>query len=306
MIFDGRESGSWSVVRILAPAKVNLFLRILGRRPDGYHLLESLIVPVSFYDEILVQLQDSDDSAPGSARIIVTTDSDEAPGGPSNLAARAAALFMEATGRVRDTRIGIHKRIPVGSGLGGGSSDAAAVLLALNRMLGSPLKLTELSGLGARIGADLPFFIHGRPAMVAQTGEEVTGLDSFRRLFLVISWDGRGLSTQAVYSKVGVSLTMPESPITNHRFAGEPLPVDGLYRNDLEFAAEQVRPGILKMKRMLLDLGAQSALMTGSGSAFFGVCADLRAASRIAGRLREHGYWAAAVQTLAMSPAVVG
>ncbi len=287
--------------RMLAPAKVNLFLRIVGRRSDGYHLLDSLMVPISLHDQLHVRITRPCRS---EALVTVNSDSPDAPGGPENLVHRAATLFLQATHNPVAVDIDLRKHIPVGSGLGGGSSDAAAALLALNRLLGSPCELGQLAQLAVEVGADVPFFVYGRPARVGGIGEQVTPLRLGRSLSLVVCSDGSKLSTAQIYSLVDVSLTS-ERPATNIAPLVSGLqPVSEVLVNDLESAVAKVHPEVLSLKARLIKQGAQGALMTGSGSAVFGIWPDHRLARNAAMKLRQQGLWAEAVQTLDESPAV--
>jgi len=292
-----------STVRLLSPAKVNLSLRIVGRRPDGYHLIDSITVPISLYDELVVgtTLGATDSQNPA---VRMTSNADAAPGGPTNLAYRAAAAFVAAVGRIMTVSIDLDKRIPIGSGLGGGSSDAATVLLALNRLCGRPLALPRLLELATAVGADVPFFVQGRAARVRGIGERVAPLVDPCDLVLVVCWDRRPLSTQAVYAGFDASLTTVQ-PLSNiATSAGSRGPYSEVLVNDLEAAAARIHPGILAVKARLLDHGAMGALMSGSGSAVFGVWPDWEGARATAERLRTEGLWAEAVRTLAVSPAV--
>jgi len=290
---------------VLAPAKVNLYLRILGRRPDGYHLLDSLMVPVSLHDELRIRVDRQGRSRPdGGCGVAVTSDYDAAPGGPSNLAHRAATLFLAQVDHRATVEVHIRKRIPVGSGLGGGSSDAAAVLVALNRLFGRPLGIDELAAVGSQIGADVTFFVHGRPARVGGVGEQVSPFHLPAALSLVLCWDRYALSTKLVYSRVDLSLTS-RSPASNIQpSVSAPTWDSGWLVNDLEPAAAQIHPEVLSLKARLLKQGARGALMTGSGAAVFGVWPDYESACSAATQLRQHGLWAEAVQTLAASPGV--
>jgi len=291
-------------VNILAPAKINFSLRILGRREDGYHLLDSVMLPIDLYDELTITMAPGTQRTHAAASIMVTSDSAMAPGGEGNLAHKAARLLLEVVGRALDVRAHIVKRIPVGSGLGGGSSDAAAMLLALNRYLEEPFSTAQLAALGGRIGADVSFFIYGRPARIRGIGEQVTALEHWPALSLVVCYDGFALSTKLVYSKVQLSLTTqrPDSNITPLVVDQEPISESLV--NDLEAPAAQIHPEVMSLKARLLEQGARGALMTGSGSAVFGVFVDAQQAQRAAAALRTQGVWAAAVRTLDISPAV--
>ena len=291
---------------VRAPAKVNLYLRVCGKRGDGYHVIDSLMVPISLYDELHVGVHSllKKTSRP---TIALHTDSALLSGGASNLAYRAAEAFMTATQGSIAVDIRIRKRIPIGSGLGGGSSDAAAVLLVLNRVLGYPLETPQLAYVGARIGADIPFFIYGRPARLGGVGEDIEPTTLGACLNLVVCSDGYPLSTGLVYSQVratALSLTrvVPVSNIA--AFVEGRKPFTDLLVNDLEEAAAQIHPEVLSLKARVMEEGAQAALMTGSGSAVFGVWANPQSAADAAARLRRHGLWAEAVQTLDLSPAV--
>jgi 4-diphosphocytidyl-2-C-methyl-D-erythritol kinase len=284
---------------LLAPAKINLCLHILGRRADGYHLIESVMAPISLHDELSVTVG----STARTSLIRVSSDSEAAPGDASNLAHRAAALFLARIGAVAEITVTLCKRIPVGSGLGGGSSDAAAVLVALNRIFDRPLRSEELARLGAEIGADVTFFVHGHPARVCGIGEQVEAIP-LPVIPLVVCWDRYSLSTKLVYAGVDLSLTTGQ-PASNipHSVSGPSWNPERLV-NDLELPAARIHPQILALKARLIEAGAQGALMTGSGSAVFGVWSDLGSAQNVAQQLRQDGLWAEAVQTLAASPAV--
>jgi 4-diphosphocytidyl-2-C-methyl-D-erythritol kinase len=197
----------------------------------------------------------------------------------------------------------ISKHIPVGGGLGGGSSDAAAVLLALNRLLGRPFDTAELARLGSQLGADVPFFVHGSPAHVRGIGEQVSPVTLPALPPLVICWDHYPLATTLVYARVVLSLTSSAvvSNITSFVSGGKPTP--GLLMNDLEGPAAQIHPEVLALKSRLIEEGAIGALMTGSGAAVFGMWPDAESASGAAMRLRQSGLWAQSVEALAASPA---
>jgi 4-diphosphocytidyl-2-C-methyl-D-erythritol kinase len=286
---------------LLAPAKINLYLRILGRRTDGYHLLDSLMVPISLFDEIVVRARRR--SSARDAEIRVTSDSETAPGGPRNLAHRAAALFLTHASRTAAVDIHIRKHIPVGSGLGGGSSDAAAVLLALNWLLGRPFDTAELARLGSQLGADVPFFVYGSPAHVRGIGEQVLPVTLPALRSLVVCWDHYSLATKLVYASAALSLTSSAVVSNIPHFVSGGKPGPELLVNDLERPAAQIHPEVLALKSRLIEEGAIGALMTGSGAAVFGMWPDTESASGAALRLRQSGLWAESVEVLAVSPA---
>ena len=291
---------------VQAPAKVNLYLRVCGRRDDGYHLIDSLMVPISLYDDLRIVVRSVTHTASQSL-ITVSTDSVHLASGTTNLAYRAAEAFMTALHESMAIDIRIHKRIPIGSGLGGGSSDAAAVLLTLNRLLGNRLPTPELASVAATIGADVPFFIGGRPAKVSGVGEQVVPTPLGACLNLVICSDSHPLSTASVYSQLrAIPLSLTRGPAVSNiaDFVGGRKPLTDLLVNDLEEAAAQIHPELLCLKTKVMEAGAQAALMSGSGSAVFGVWADAQSAAEGAARLRRHALWAEAVQTLDLSPAL--
>jgi 4-diphosphocytidyl-2-C-methyl-D-erythritol kinase len=270
-------------MRILAPAKVNLYLRIVGRRPDGYHLLDSLMVPISLYDEITVETAD------GQLEIVVTCDDPAVPCDTTNLAYKAAALLGKEAGVQARILIDLRKRIPAGAGLGGGSSDAAAVLKSLNALFSLGLPEDRLCKLGARLGADVPFFIPCRLAKVEGIGEILRTVPTLPPRWLVLVVPPFGVSTVWAYRRFDElpPLHTPLAPETS-LVAGQ-WPPPELLINDLERAVLPEYPLIAEIKGLLLRLGAEGALMSGSGSSVFGVFQDLAAAERAATAIREQG-----------------
>jgi len=272
---------------------VNLFLRVLGRRKDGYHLLDSLMVPISLYDEIEITRARKGDRG----GLTVTCDHPMVPDGEENLAYRAASLLLRKKG-VRDpVLIHIRKKIPVGGGLGGGSSDAAATLLGLDRLFGLGCSRREILSLAASIGADAPFFIYGRPARVGGIGERIKPLDRFPRLWMVLLYPGFGVSTRWVYENL--RLTKPVGNTSINFLLDDFETIQQLLVNDLEKVATGRYPQIASLKRRLLEEGAAGALMTGSGSMVFGIFGGAQRAREAFRRLRrEKGVQAFLVRSL--------
>lgn len=290
-------------VTICAAAKINLTLRIVSRRPDGYHVLDSLVAPIALYDQVHVQIRPA-----GSARVTTRVAPPRAaPIGSDNLATRAAADYLTRRGIAAEVEIELHKRIPIGAGLGGGSSDAAAVIRGLNAVFEPPLPGPQLAAWALELGADVPLFLFGRPARMTGIGEQLqpVALPIAPLHPIVVVFCGTGLATRDVYRRYD-SLTSADTPSRVRRFnPGHGLPADWLV-NDLEIAAFQERPELAKVKRRLCALGADGAVMTGSGAAIVGVWErdrweDARAA---AGRLRADGLWACASNILERVPAV--
>ena len=197
-------------LEILAPAKINLFLQVIGRRSDGYHELVTLMCCVSLYDKIALTF--------GKRDIPVICAHPQVPQDQTNLAQVAAGLFFNNHTRHSDVRdqgvqIAITKRIPVAAGLGGGSSDAAAVLVGLNRHYDNPFSRHELRAMGQKIGADVPFFIDRKPAIATGIGEKLKPYNHLKPLKVLLVYPGFGVSTAAVYEKLNLGLTKCEKTL---------------------------------------------------------------------------------------------
>lgn len=250
-------------MKLLVPAKVNLHLRILGKRRDGYHEIQSLLVRIGVYDELEISL--------GGKGLKLILEGEKIPSEGDNLVLRAARVFFQDLGRPQDVRIRLIKKIPVAAGLGGGSSDAASTLMGLNELLGAPLKREQLMDLGSRIGADVPFFIFEKPAVARGIGEKLSEvcLPEFLWFFLLIP--PFGISTAWAYEAYDHLPPSPLDPIeipTVLRGIDDLLPI---LRNDLERPAFARFPEIRQMKERLLSMGAKGALMSGSGPVVFGI-----------------------------------
>ena len=275
------------MIRLLAPAKVNLSLRILGRRQDGFHEIESLVQKISIYDRISI-------SERTNQGIGLTCSDPSLPTGPDNLAHRAAQLFIESSG-IREKGISIHldKVIPHGAGLGGGSSDAATVLMGLNTLFKLSWTREQLTELGQEIGSDVPLFLYPSPALVSGRGEIVKSSPILLNAVFVVVFPGFSVSTQWAYSNFRLTKEPDKYTISGlYRTARGELPPDQwqtLLVNDLEEAVTTRHPEIGRCKEDLLRAGACASLMSGSGSAVFGLFEDRRAAEKAAERLREGG-----------------
>ncbi len=274
-------------MRVLAPAKVNLFLRIIGQRPDGYHLLDSLMAPVSLYDEIEIT---TDRTVGTEPHIWVQCNDPTIPTDQSNLAYRAAALLCQEAGIGAHITITLHKNIPAGAGLGGGSSDAAAVLKALNRAFSLGLNTDRLCRLAARLGADIPFFVPCQLARVGGIGEILTPLPALPQRWLVIVVPAFPVSTPWAYQRFDAlrpDLPEPEPQAIDPTPPLDPQqwPTAARCVNDLEQAVLPAYPPIADRKRQLSALGAEVALMSGSGSAVFGIFTTQQAATHAAAAL---------------------
>ncbi len=264
---------------VKAPAKINLFLHVTGRRPDGYHELFSLMCCVGLYDTLGFEFDQ-----PG---ICVTCDDPGVPGGPGNLAHRAALFFLDALARRRGrapggVRVAIAKQIPVAAGLGGGSSDAAAVLAVLNRHHGSPFDGDELMGLGLKIGADVPFLLHRRPAVATGIGERLEPVEGLGRRRIVLVFPGYPVSTAGVFRNLNLALTKEKKKLKDSPLNVQQLDINRYLHNDLEPVTLAMHPGIGAIKARLLHHGATGSLMTGSGPTVFGLFRDDAAAEAAA------------------------
>ncbi|MGW8223042.1 MAG: 4-(cytidine 5'-diphospho)-2-C-methyl-D-erythritol kinase, partial [Syntrophobacteria bacterium] len=198
-----KKPSSAAVITAGAPAKINLGLRVLGERPDGYHNVLSLMVPVSLYDELRFEL--------GSRGVELRCPNSDLPTDAQNLVYRAAQLVLNACQRVEGVRIELKKNIPVGAGLGGGSSDAATTLLAVNQLLGSPLAVPDLHPLAVKLGADVPFFLLGRWAMAEGIGDRLTPIDNVPTFWTVLLHPHFQVSTRWAYENLTLTTGPNES-----------------------------------------------------------------------------------------------
>ncbi|HET98296.1 MAG TPA: 4-(cytidine 5'-diphospho)-2-C-methyl-D-erythritol kinase [Desulfurivibrio alkaliphilus] len=271
---SGKPADGGDSLELFAPAKVNLSLRILGRRPDGYHQLESLMLKLAFGDRLTLE------SAPESGVWLYCPGSD-LPEDSDNLVYRAAARFYEAAGLVPFLKITLHKRIPVAAGLGGGSSDAAAVLRGLEQLHPAALTPATLAELARCLGADVPFFLQQAPAAWARgIGEILTPAPippGIVRLLLVNP--GFAVSTGWVYESANFPLTKQADPFTlsGSLTAGEEG--WGSLVNDLERVTVARYPLLAEIKAELLAGGADAALMAGSGPTVFAIFSQEEAAA---------------------------
>jgi 4-diphosphocytidyl-2-C-methyl-D-erythritol kinase len=276
-----RQRGGDLLVR--APAKVNLFLEVLRRRADGYHELATLMAAVSLYDTLALR-----DDPSGAVRL--RCDRPDLSAGPDNLVCRAADLLRRRTGRARGADVRLWKRIPMGAGLGGGSSDAAAALAGLNRLWRLGLSAAELAALGAEVGSDVPFFFAAPAAWCTGRGEKVEPLTLGRPLDFVLVSPPAGLSTAEVFRNVvvpagGGGVVPPLPSGEEARRAAEAGDVDELGRrlhNRLEGPAARLLPAVAEWLERLAARRPAGRLMTGSGSTVYALCRSPQEAQRVA------------------------
>lgn len=271
-------------LRTTAPAKINLTLDVLDRRPDGYHNLSTIMHQVPLEDEIEVMI--------GQGEGIRATTNLPFIRAETNIAAKAARLFIDELGklgRISEKNTGIlidiRKRIPVGAGLGGGSANAAAVLKLLNEYFGSPFDEKSLVDIGARVGADVPFCLIGGCALCEGIGEIMTPLARIPSCYIVIVKPRASISTAQLFSEytVAKSQVRPDTAgAVNALKAGDLCGISSRVFNVLEEVAVKKIKGISEIKRVLMRNGALGASMSGSGSAVFGIFDDKGAADSAA------------------------
>ena len=275
---------------IFAPAKVNLFLSITGKRADGYHELVTVMQPLSIGDNLTIDTDSKELSFACNQKELA---------GEDNLVVRAARAWSRASGIKLTVRFYLQKNTPVAAGLGGGSSDAAACLVGLNSLHNMPLSSQELAALAVKLGADVPFFLAGAPAICSGIGEKVSLLADFPELHYVLLNPGYPVSTQVIYKKYDLSWTKPKirnriglSPHKGQSWAN-------FLFNDLERVTLKEHPGLAEIKQAILASGARGCLISGSGPTVFGVYPGKEEACRAANRLREMNLgWVAACKGL--------
>jgi len=255
-------------IRLEAPAKINLALHVLGKRPDGYHDLVTVFHRLNLCDELrLVRTR--------SAGISIRCPQGGAPEGPENLACRAAALFFERTGVPPALSIELHKSIPTAAGLGGGSSDAASVLLGLNRLYGEPLAFEVLTEIGMELGADVPFFLWEVTSAVGEgRGDRIRPVTIPDGTYVLVN-PGFPVSTAWAYESLDrtrgkYELTNTQNALIRQILNYSSLQAGALLHNDLEEATLKRFPIISQIEQTLLGLGCDAALMSGSGPTVFG------------------------------------
>lgn len=242
-------------------AKVNLHLRVLGRRPDGYHEIATLMQKITLCDEMRFE--------PGGRGIVLRCPGTDLPEDGGNIVRRAADALFARAGRSLDAAVTIRKRIPVAAGLGGGSSNAAVTLEALNELMGNPLKPEHLLDLASRLGADVPFFLGGGTAWAFGIGERLVP-ENLPPFWLVLVNPGYEVSTKAVYEGLKMGLTNGGIQYKIPRLETVPRIVRHL-RNDLETVTMRLHPDLSEIKEQLKAAGAMGALMSGSGPTVFGI-----------------------------------
>jgi 4-diphosphocytidyl-2-C-methyl-D-erythritol kinase len=286
-------------LQVRSYAKLNLGLEVLGLRQDGYHELRTLFQSIDLHDDLLLR------SRPKG--VLVCCDHPGVPTDDRNLAARAAHELARFAGVGRGVEITITKRIPVAGGLGGGSSNAAAVLMALDQLWGLGLGPAALHPLARRLGADVPYFLLGGTALGLGRGDEVYPLRNQVRAHVVVVDLGRPIATAAVFRRLDAGLTPRENSHTIFRFVSRHLEGEGawpLLSNDLEAAALEEAPDLSdraeRIRGVLVHAEARLAALSGSGSSWFGLFDDARGARRAQAALSAEGFTAFRGRTLTL------
>lgn len=266
-------------------AKINWTLDVLFRREDGYHELRTIYQTISLHDSLVVSALDS--------AIEVTCDDPRVPCDETNLAHRAATLLREAASQTKGARIEIKKRIPVAAGLGGGSSNAAATLLALERLWRVEIPHADMVQVAATLGSDVPFFLLGGTALGISRGEEVYPLEEVGGAHLLVVNPGFAIPTAAAYAmlsrltRVDAARIIPFTLIAAKGIRELPLAAS----NDFDEVVSAAYPKIAELKRRLVSLGAQRAMLSGSGATVFGVFDKLETSEQAQAEMSSAGYW---------------
>lgn len=272
-------------ISIKAFAKVNLGLRVLEKRKDGYHNIETVMQTISLFDQL--------DISPASEDILLTTDNPDLPLDESNLCYKAAKILFQASGRKQGVTIHIKKDIPIGGGLGGGSSDAASVLIGLNLLFSLNLSKQEMRKMALSIGSDVPFFIDGGTAFISGRGENVEPINPEPFFNYLIVFPNFGIDTKYAYDKINF-LTKRENyiKISDYNFdAGDLRNIKMLLENDFEEVMLREYTELKRVKQFLVQNGAISVSLSGSGSSVYGIFDALEKMDNIITHLTSEGYW---------------
>jgi 4-diphosphocytidyl-2-C-methyl-D-erythritol kinase len=282
-------------VTVLAPAKLNLFLRIVARRSDGFHDIESVMASINIYDTLSFEPLPSDtvelEVVDASPRTFAGELRSEAPSGPTNLVVRAAMLLKEHAGCHQGIRISLIKRIPSSAGLGGGSSDCAATLGALNQIWSLGVSDAELARLAGQLGSDVPFFLGKSPvALCTGRGEMIEPIRVSTGLHFVVAKPSSGLSTPAVYRACHPDQTHQRADLFLDAIRqGRICEMAQRLHNGLQAPAESLSSDVRRLRSLFQHESVVGHQMSGSGSSYFGVCRSRRHAMGVANRLKSAG-----------------
>ena len=275
-------------INVPAFAKINLGLRVHGRRPDGYHEISTVFQTVTLRDTLSFQ-------ATNDGKLGLVCSDPSIPADASNLVLRAAAALRKRYGVSRGARVELEKVIPAGGGLGGGSADAAVTLAALATLWGVETDAHELSEIGARLGADVPFFLRGGTALGTGTGTDIRPLQDAPKMHLVIVAPGVPVSTAEAYSALGAPALTKVEPLVNlsvsRTEADFPDSLCGVWSNDFEAVVVRLHPEIGSAREGLAGAGAGRVMLSGSGSSVFGVFESKGEAARARETLESESGW---------------
>ncbi len=279
---------------IQAPAKLNLFFEVLAKRSDGYHEIETLMCPIDLYDTLHFQEDPNGELELRCRRVFGASGPcgrglGEVPEGPKNLVMQAVELVRRRSGVCRGAKLRLVKRIPAAAGLGGGSSDAAAALVAANEGWRLGRSREELAHWAAELGSDVPFFLAGGPAICRGRGERVTPLTGLGELHFVVVRPPAGLSTAAVYGACRAA-EQPQTvwPLVEALRQGDWKQAAARLLNRLQPAAEALSPWVKRLQQEFAQLDFLGYGMSGSGTSYFGLCRHARQARRSARRLEAY------------------
>lgn len=245
-----------------APAKINYLLDVISRRPDGYHELRMIMQRIDLCDDITITLTESPE-------ITVTCGKEGVPDGPANIAWKAARIMLDLSNTSRGASIEITKNIPAAAGLGGGSSDAATVLIGMNQLLELGLSEQRLMEIGVTLGADVPFFIFQKTALAEGIGEKLSAMPEMPKAWILLVNPGVHVSTSWVYKTL--QLTSERVLARLPEFFGTITAVCSILSNDLESVTIPAFPVIAEIKNRMMQLGAVGSMMSGSGPTVFGI-----------------------------------
>ena len=286
-----------NVISLKAPAKVNLFLEILGKRDDGFHEIETIMQEIDLADSL--QFEETQEG------VTLECNDKNIPANQDNLVCKAANLILEECGIKKGVLINLEKNIPVGAGLGGGSSDAATTLKALNSLWKVGLNNEELMEFAAKLGSDIPFFINGKTALCRGRGELITPVEVRNRMDYIILFPRVHISTETIYKNLKIDLTKKRKDVSFFLDALKYSEVAGISKllfNRLEEIIFATYPDLLQVKSTLESFDFCGLSISGSGSAFFGLCNDRHQAEVIKSKIELSGMGNVFVATNVITP----
>lgn len=295
--FEGQVNESRKAIIISAPAKINLFLKVTGKRPDGYHNIYSWFQAIDLADHLEIELQDD-------AGIEISTNLDDLPTGEDNLVFKAARLIQDRSGVNAGFRVKLWKNIPVAAGLGGGSSDAAAFIKAADKLLNLGLSRAEMAEIGLEIGSDVPFFFSHGQAEVTGKGEKVKDITLPTDYYIGLAIPPFHISAGEAYRKLKMDLTGLNSSVSLRRCqqTGKLFGSIAAMANDLEMALLESYPILDKIKEELIKTGADIVRLTGSGPTVFALYRDKGLVRKELARSFERRGWGFKIAKPAILP----